>query len=159
MTKAERSLTPITTAAPEVIASAELSVETQGEGFLDITADVRRFLATADAADGMLSLFLRHTSASLTIQENADPDVLHDLIAALRHLAPRDFGWVHDTEGPDDMPAHVRTMLTGVSLQVPVLDGRLQLGTWQALYLIEHRARPHRRQIVLQFFGSRGPAG
>jgi secondary thiamine-phosphate synthase enzyme len=152
------SLSPITTVTPEIIASAELSVETPGEGFLDITAEVRHFLARAGAADGALSLFLRHTSASLTIQENADPDVLRDLVAALRHLAPRDFGWVHDTEGPDDMPAHVRTMLTGVSLQVPVLGGRLQLGTWQAIYLIEHRARPHRRQMVLQFAGSRGPS-
>ena len=99
-------------------------------------------------------LFLRHTSASLTIQENADPDVLRDLVSALRHLAPRDFGWVHDTEGPDDMPAHVRTMLTGVSLQIPVIDGQLALGTWQGIYLIEHRARPHRRRIVLQFSSS-----
>ena len=99
-------------------------------------------------------LFLRHTSASLTIQENADPDVLRDLVSALRSLAPRDFGWIHDAEGPDDMPAHVRTMLTGVSLQIPVLGRRLQLGTWQGVYLIEHRARPHRRQIILQFTGS-----
>jgi secondary thiamine-phosphate synthase enzyme len=106
-----------------------------------------------DRLDGTVMLFLRHTSASLTIQENADPDVLRDLVSALRHLAPRDFGWIHDSEGPDDMPAHVRTMLTGVSLQIPVLGGRLQLGTWQAVYLIEHRSRPHRRQIVLQFAG------
>jgi secondary thiamine-phosphate synthase enzyme len=116
---------------------------------------VRDFVAKADALDGTVLLFLRHTSASLTIQENADPDVLRDLVSALRHLAPRDFGWVHDAEGPDDMPAHIRTMLTGVSLQIPVLGGRLQLGTWQGIYLIEHRAQPHRRQIVLQFTGSR----
>lgn len=152
------ALSAITAITPDVIASAELSVETPGEGFLDITAEVRRFIAKTGAADGTLTLFLRHTSASLTIQENADPDVLRDLVAALRHLAPRDFGWVHDTEGPDDMPAHVRTMLTGVSLQVPVLGGGLQLGTWQAIYLIEHRARPHRRQIVLQFAGRRAPS-
>ena len=148
-------LSQIIRIAPEVIAIAELSIETGGEGFLDITADTRRFLAEAGAQDGALSAFLRHTSASLTIQENADPDVLRDLVSALRHLAPRDFGWIHDAEGPDDMPAHVRTMLTGVSLQIPVLDGRLQLGTWQGIYLIEHRAKPHRRQIVLQFTGSR----
>jgi secondary thiamine-phosphate synthase enzyme len=148
-------LSAITTVAPDVIATAELSVGTPGEGFLDITADIQQFLAEAGAQDGTAMLFLRHTSASLTIQENADPDVLRDLVSALRHLAPRDFGWVHDSEGPDDMPAHVRTMLTGVSIQVPVLNGRLQLGTWQAIYLIEHRARPHRRQIVLQFAGSR----
>ena len=152
---AGRQLSANTTTATEVIATAELGEQTPGEGFLDITADVREFIASAGARDGTLSLFLRHTSASLTIQENADPDVLRDLVSALRHLAPRDFGWVHDTEGPDDMPAHVRTMLTGVSLQVPVLDGRLQLGTWQGVYLIEHRARPHRRQVILQFTGGR----
>jgi len=147
-------LTAITTVTPAVIASAELTVETPGEGFLDITADARKFLHNAQARDGALLLFLRHTSASLTIQENADPDVLRDLTSALRHLAPRDFGWVHDTEGPDDMPAHVRTMLTGVSLQIPVAAGQMVLGTWQGIYLIEHRARPHRRQVALQFIGS-----
>lgn len=151
---AKRKLSAITTVTPDTIATAELTVDTPGEGFLDMTADSRAFVAAARAQDGTLSLFLRHTSASLTIQENADPDVLRDLVSALRHLAPRDFGWVHDTEGPDDMPAHVRTMLTGVSLQIPVLGGALQLGTWQGIYLIEHRARPHRRQIVLQFAGS-----
>lgn len=151
---AKRKLSAITTVTPDTIATAELTVDTPGEGFLDMTADIRAFVAAARAQDGTLSLFLRHTSASLTIQENADPDVLRDLVSALRHLAPRDFGWVHDTEGPDDMPAHVRTMLTGVSLQIPVLGGALQLGTWQGIYLIEHRARPHRRQIVLQFAGS-----
>jgi len=146
-------LSAITTVTPAVIASAELAVETPGEGFLDITDDVRKFLQAAKAQHGALLVFLRHTSASLTIQENADPDVLRDLTSALRHLAPRDFGWVHDTEGPDDMPAHVRTMLTGVSLQIPVVGGHMALGTWQGIYLIEHRARPHRRQIVLQFTG------
>jgi secondary thiamine-phosphate synthase enzyme len=144
----------ITTAAPDVIATATLAIETPGEGFLDITVDTREFVARTGAQYGTLSLFLRHTSASLTIQENADPDVLRDLVSALRHLAPRDFGWVHDAEGPDDMPAHVRTMLTGVSLQIPVLGGQLQLGIWQGIYLIEHRARPHRREIVLQFAGN-----
>ena len=89
-------------------------------------------------------LFLRHTSASLVIQENADPDVQRDLVTALRRLAPEDFGWVHDTEGPDDMPAHVKTMLSGVSLQIPVAGGEMLLGTWQGIYLVEHRARPHR---------------
>jgi secondary thiamine-phosphate synthase enzyme len=149
------SLSAITTVTPDVIATAELSVGTPGEGFLDITADIRQFITKAGARDGTAMLFLRHTSASLTIQENADPDVLRDLVSALRHLAPRDFGWIHDSEGPDDMPAHVRTMLTGVSLQIPVLGGELQLGTWQGVYLVEHRARPHRRQVVLQFAGSR----
>ncbi len=148
-----RQLSAITTVTPGVIATAELTVETPGEGFADITADARRFLQAARARDGALLLFLRHTSASLTVQENADPDVLRDLTSALRHLAPRDFGWVHDTEGPDDMPAHIRTMLTGVSLQIPVANGQMALGTWQGIYLIEHRARPHRRQLVLQFTG------
>jgi secondary thiamine-phosphate synthase enzyme len=148
-------LSAVSSVTPAVIASAELAVDTQGEGFLDITGDARKFLQNAGARDGALLLFLRHTAASLTIQENADPDVLRDLTTALRHLAPRDFGWVHDTEGPDDMPAHIRTMLTGISLQIPVIGGQLALGTWQGIYLIEHRARPHRRQIVLQFTGSR----
>jgi secondary thiamine-phosphate synthase enzyme len=156
MNRPKARLSAIATVAPDVIATAELTVETPGEGFLDITAEIREFVARAGAQTGTLSLFLRHTSASLTIQENADPDVLRDLVSALRHLAPRDFGWVHDAEGPDDMPAHVRTMLTGVSLQIPVLGGQLQLGTWQGIYLIEHRARPHRREIVLQFAGNRG---
>jgi secondary thiamine-phosphate synthase enzyme len=147
-------LSSITTVTANVIASAELTIDTPGEGFIDITADVRRFADKAAAQNGTISLFLRHTSASLTIQENADPDVLRDLTSALRHLAPRDFGWIHDAEGPDDMPAHVRTMLTGVSLQIPIIGGHLALGTWQGIYLIEHRARPHRRQIVLQFAGS-----
>ena len=150
-----RKLSAITTVTPALIATAELAIETAREGFLDITGEARKFIQEARAQDGALLLFLRHTSASLTIQENADPDVLLDLVTALRHLAPRDFGWVHDTEGPDDMPAHVRTMLTGVSLQIPVTGGQLALGTWQGIYLIEHRARPHRRQIVLQFIGSR----
>jgi len=89
------------------------------------------------------------------IQENADPDVRTDLATALDRLAPADAGWVHDVEGPDDMPAHVKAMLTGVSLSVPVSDGALALGTWQGIYVAEHRARPHRREIVLQFVGSR----
>ncbi len=103
-----------------------------------------------------MALFIRHTSASLTIQENADPSVLADLTTALDRLAPENAGWTHDTEGPDDMPAHVKTMLTATSLQIPVFDCDLALGTWQAIYLIEHRARPHRREIVLQFFGKTG---
>jgi secondary thiamine-phosphate synthase enzyme len=129
-------------------------VETRGQGFTDLTDDIRRFLAQARAADGALFLFLRHTSASLTIQENADPDVQKDLITALHRLAPEDAGWVHDVEGPDDMPAHVKAMLTGVSLHLPVVRGNPALGTWQGIYLIEHRIRPHQREIVLQFAGS-----
>jgi secondary thiamine-phosphate synthase enzyme len=108
------------------------------------------------AGEGVLLVYLRHTSASLTIQENADADVQADLIVALDRLAPEDAPWVHDVEGPDDMPAHVKAMLTGVSLHVPVMNGKLALGTWQGLYLVEHRRAPHSREVVLQFIGSRG---
>jgi len=114
----------------------------------------RSELAAAGAKDGALLLYLRHTSASLVIQENADPSVLDDLMTALDRLAPEDAGWTHDTEGPDDMPAHVKTMLTAASLHIPVLKGELALGTWQAIYLIEHRTRPHRREVMLQFIGA-----
>lgn len=136
------------------IASAMLVVQTPGRGFTDLTREAAAFIHDVAAREGALTLFIRHTSASLTIQENADPSVLVDLTTALLHLAPEQAGWTHDTEGPDDMPAHVKTMLTGTSLHVPVLDGKLALGTWQAIYLVEHRARPHRREIVLQFVGS-----
>jgi secondary thiamine-phosphate synthase enzyme len=129
-------------------------VQTQGKGFVDLTAEVARFADEARAHEGAVTLFIRHTSASLTIQENADPSVLADLKTALARLAPEDFGWSHDTEGPDDMPAHIKTMLTETSLQVPVLNGELALGTWQAIYLVEHRSRPHRREVVLQFAGA-----
>lgn len=130
-----------------------LAIETGGESFVDFTEEVRRFVAESGVAAGLVTLFVRHTSASLTIQENADPDVLTDLTTALRRLAPEGAGWVHEMEGPDDMPAHIRTMLTGTSLQVPVIDGKLALGTWQGIYLIEHRAAPHRREVVLQVIG------
>jgi secondary thiamine-phosphate synthase enzyme len=148
-------LSAIASVTPEIIATATLAVETSGQGFFDVTREAERFIADAGAGEGTFSAFLRHTSASLVIQENADPDVLTDLATALDRLAPTDADWVHDSEGPDDMPAHVRTMLTGVSLHIPVAGGALALGTWQGLYLAEHRARPHRREIVLQFIGSR----
>jgi secondary thiamine-phosphate synthase enzyme len=131
-------------------------VETSGRGFVDLTSEVAKFLRDAAAREGQATLFVRHTSASLTIQENADPSVLTDLTTVLDRLAPENAGWTHDAEGPDDMPAHVKTMLTAASLQIPVLNGELALGTWQAIYLIEHRARPHRREIVLQFIGNVG---
>ena len=130
-----------------------MTVETAGTGFTDLTAEVENFVRETGARGGAVTLFIRHTSASLTIQENADPSVLADLTTALDALAPENAGWTHDTEGPDDMPAHVKTMLTGASLQVPVLNGELALGTWQAIYLIEHRSRAHRREIVLQYIG------
>lgn len=149
-------LSAVSRLTPQLIAGARLSVETRGPGFTDITRDVSGFLKEIAAHDGVLLAFLRHTSASLVIQENADPDVQKDLVTALDRLAPEQAGWVHDTEGPDDMPAHVKAMLNGVSLHVPVAAGTLKLGTWQAIYLAEHRAAPHRREIVLQFIGSAG---
>lgn len=139
----------------ETIATSGLTVPTKGEGFTDITREIARFLREAGGQNGSIHLFIRHTSASLTVQENADPDVLADLLTSLRQLAPADGGWRHTIEGPDDMPAHIKTMLTSVSLQIPVIDGALALGTWQAIYLIEHRARPHNREIVMQFIGSK----
>ena len=137
-----------------VIVSSLLTVQTRGAGFSDLTAEIAKFVRDAGAREGAVTLFIRHTSASLTIQENADPSVLDDLMTALGRLAPEDGGWSHDTEGPDDMPAHIRTMLTASSLHIPVLQGQLALGTWQAIYLIEHRRAPHRREVVLQFTGA-----
>jgi secondary thiamine-phosphate synthase enzyme len=148
------TLSAIHTAPVDTIATARLSVETSGEGFFEITTDVARFLGQISARDGAVLIYLKHTSASLTIQENADPDVRTDLVMALRRVAPADAGWVHEVEGPDDMPAHVKSMLNGVSLQVPVSGGELALGTWQGIYLAEHRTTPHRREVVLQFSGS-----
>jgi secondary thiamine-phosphate synthase enzyme len=138
------------------IVSSLLTVQTSGRGFTDLTAEIAKFVKDARAKEGAVTLFIRHTSASLTIQENADPTVLEDLTTTLDRLAPEDAGWRHDTEGPDDMPAHVKTMLTATSLHIPVLKSELMLGTWQAVYLIEHRSRPHRREIVLQFAGVTG---
>ena len=149
------TLSAITRSAPETIATATLALETNGPGFTDITRDAARFLSDAGAQDGALFLFMRHTSASLIIQENADPDVRTDLATALAGVAPTEADWIHRTEGPDDMPAHVKTMFTGVSLHVPVSGGALALGTWQGIYLAEHRDRPHRREVLLQFIGSR----
>ena len=136
-----------------MVATSTLTVQTEGAGFVDLTSEVAKFIKQVFAVEGAAALFIRHTSASLTIQENADPSVLEDLMTALRRLAPEDGGWSHDTEGPDDMPAHIKTMVTSTSLQVPVLRGELALGTWQAIYLIEHRARSHQREVVMQFIG------
>lgn len=144
----------ISSVKPQIIATAELPVETRGAGLTEITRAAASFIADIRAADGALFLYLRHTSASLLIQENADADVQRDLVTALNRLAPEDAGWIHDAEGPDDMPAHVKAMLTGVSLHVPVIGGALGLGTWQGLYLAEHRTAPHRRIVILQFLGS-----
>ena len=148
-------LSPISQAVPQLIATATLRVDTSGEGFTEITSNAADFIARLGAGEGTLLVYLRHTSASLTIQENADPDVQADLVSALDRLAPANAPWIHDAEGPDDMPAHVKAMLNGVSLHVPVSQGKLALGTWQGIYVIEHRRRPHTREVVLQFIGSR----
>ncbi len=148
-------LSAITEVKPQLIASATLRLDTAGAGFIDITGHAASFIAQAGAGEGTLLIFLRHTSASLTIQENADPDVQADLMSALDRLAPEDAPWIHDVEGPDDMPAHVKAMLTGTSLHVPVTGAKLALGTWQGIYLVEHRRRPHTREVILQFIGSR----
>lgn len=134
-------------------ALGRLRVETRGPGFTDITGRVQRWLADQPVQEGLVTVFVRHTSASLLIQENADPDVLADLQNFLERLAPWDGSYRHDTEGPDDMPAHIRSALTQTSLAVPVLDGRMMLGTWQGLYLAEHRARPHTRTLALHVMG------
>jgi secondary thiamine-phosphate synthase enzyme len=149
------ALSPIDVADIATVATATLTVDTAGEGFFDITRAVVRFLNEIKARDGAVLLYIRHTSASLVIQENADPDVQTDLVTALDRLAPADAGWVHDVEGPDDMPAHVKSMLNGVSLHVPVAAGAMMLGTWQGIYLAEHRTRPHRREVIVQFLGVR----
>jgi len=148
------SRSALSTANANRIVTSLLTIQTKGRGFIDLTAEVAKFARDFGAKEGAVTLFIRHTSASLTIQENADPSVLDDLTTALSRMAPDDAGWTHDTEGPDDMPAHVKTMLTSTSLQIPVLNGKLALGTWQAIYLIEHRRNPHRREIVLQLIGA-----
>lgn len=134
----------------------EVSVETSGPGLHPIDGPVRRWLGGQDITDGLLTLLIQHTSASLTIQENADPDVLHDLQDAVAGLAPhggRDV-YRHASEGPDDMAAHIRTVLSGVHLAIPVRGGRLVLGTWQGIYLWEHRDRGRRRTVALHLLGT-----
>jgi secondary thiamine-phosphate synthase enzyme len=151
-------LSAVSTAPVATSVRAVLTVATTGEGFFEITGEVVRFLEQTKARDGVVMLFLRHTSASLVIQENADPDVQTDLVTALKRMAPEDADWVHDVEGPDDMPAHVKAMLNGVSLHIPVAAGKMSLGTWQGIYVAEHRARAHKREVVLQFLGSSNEA-
>jgi secondary thiamine-phosphate synthase enzyme len=126
-----------------------LTIATRGPGLTDFTDDVRRLISQAGIELGLLTIFIPHTSASLVIQENADPDVLRDLTDAFDRLAPRGAEYRHTTEGPDDMPAHIRAALSQTSLSIPVQDGAIVLGTWQAIYLFEHRDSPHRRTIVL----------
>jgi secondary thiamine-phosphate synthase enzyme len=132
----------------------ELVIATRGRGFYEFTREVERWVGENQFKDGLLTLHLRHTSASLLIQENADPDVRRDLEAFFQRLAPDgDPLFVHTTEGDDDMPAHVRTALTAVNLSLPVRDGRPVLGTWQGIYLWEHRTHPHSRRVALHFIG------
>jgi secondary thiamine-phosphate synthase enzyme len=123
------------------------------KGLTEITLPVATWVAEQGIGAGLLTLFCRHTSASLLIQENADPDVRVDLEAWFERAAPEGGGYIHDTEGPDDMPAHIRTALTATSLSIPVEGGRMVLGTWQGIYLFEHRRAPHRREIVLHLIG------
>lgn len=133
---------------------SQFAINTNGVGFYEITRDVAACLGQKKAGDGLLTLFIRHTSASLTIQENADPDVLADLTTALEGIAPYDAPYRHSSEGPDDMPAHIKSALTSVNLSIPVQAGIMLLGTWQGIFVIEHRTRPHTRQIAIHFSGN-----
>ena len=130
-----------------------LTVPTQGKGFVNLTREVAAWLKSVGAEGGLLTVFVTHTSASLTIQENADPNVRVDLLDALERIAPEDHPYAHHEEGPDDMPSHVKSMLTSVSLSIPVIEGRMALGIWQGIYLIEHRTAPSQRRVVLSFIG------
>jgi secondary thiamine-phosphate synthase enzyme len=133
--------------------TTELAFSTSGQGLVEITREVRRWVEEQGMATGLLTVFCRHTSASLTIQENAAPEVPRDIAAWLDRVAPESSGYAHDDEGPDDMPAHLKSILTGVSLSIPVVGGRPALGTWQGIWLCEHRAAPHRRKVVLHLLG------
>jgi len=130
-----------------------LSFETSGRGFTDITRAIARWLAESGIREGLLTLLCRHTSASLLIQENAAPEVREDLADWLERLAPEGAHYAHDDEGPDDMPAHLRAVLTGATLSIPVMQGRMTLGTWQGIYLAEHRRIAHRRQVAIHVIG------
>ena len=131
-----------------------LEIRTKGPGLYDMTREAECFVAQSGVANGLLTCFIRHTSASLLIQENADPDVLKDLEDFMRRTVSRDKSlYRHTTEGPDDMPAHIRSALTQTSLTIPVQDGAWLLGTWQGLYVFEHRDRPHSREIALHIMG------
>jgi secondary thiamine-phosphate synthase enzyme len=139
---------------PDMVqASHMLTVPTRGKGFTEMTRAIAGWLEGLAAEDGLLTVFVCHTSASLIIQENADPNVRRDLMDALEILAPEDRAYAHAEEGPDDMPSHIKSMLTAVSLSIPVKDGRLMLGTWQGVFLIEHRTEPQQRNVALNFIG------
>ncbi|MEZ5879414.1 MAG: secondary thiamine-phosphate synthase enzyme YjbQ [Nitratireductor sp.] len=135
-----------------------LTIATRGQGLYEFTGEVMRLLRESGTGEGMLTLFVRHTSCSLLIQENADPDVQRDLKAFFSRLVPPADDpsmnyLVHTLEGPDDMPAHIKAAMMPVSLSIPVIDGRMALGTWQGIYLFEHRDRPHERQVVVKLIG------
>ena len=134
-------------------AQASLTVETRGRGLTEITERIDRWLGDSGIGTGVLHIFCRHTSASLLINENAAPAVQRDLLAWLDRVAPEGEYYEHDSEGPDDMPAHIKTLLTGSGLSVPIGEGRMLLGTWQGVFLAEHRRRPHSRTIVLTVIG------
>jgi secondary thiamine-phosphate synthase enzyme len=134
--------------------SERLQISTRGKGLYEITDQIARWLGGRPVRSGLLTIFIQHTSASLTIQENADPDVVHDLNAFFNRLVAEDNRlYRHTVEGPDDMPAHIRTALTLTQLSIPVEKGRLALGTWQGVYVFEHRASPHRRSVLLHLIG------
>jgi secondary thiamine-phosphate synthase enzyme len=131
-----------------------LHVQTQGKGLYEITSAIARWIAERQVRSGILTVFVQHTSASLVIQENADPDVVYDLNDFFSRVAPEDHRlYRHTSEGPDDMPSHIRAALTATQLSIPVDQGRMTLGTWQGVYLFEHRAAPHRRSVVLHLLG------
>jgi secondary thiamine-phosphate synthase enzyme len=135
-------------------AARTLSVQTRGAGLVEITREVAGWAAEQGMATGLLTLFCRHTSASLLIQENADPDVARDLEDYFARIAPASGAYRHQDEGPDDMPAHLRAALTQTQLTIPLVNGRLALGTWQGIWLFEHRSRAHRRELVLHLMGA-----
>lgn len=134
--------------------SGSIGLTTDGKGLVEMTTPVAAWLDDIGAVEGLLTVFIRHTSASLTIQENADPDVLADLVDALERLAPEHGRYRHGIEGPDDMPAHIKASLTSTSLAIPVVDGAMVLGTWQGIYVWEHRTRRHERSVALHFMGT-----
>jgi secondary thiamine-phosphate synthase enzyme len=141
-------------AAVSRIVNGRLSVATRGEGFAELDRAVETWLDEIDAGDGVILAWVAHTTASLVVQENADPDVRADLLTSMHRLAPRGAGYRHAMEGEDDMPAHIRAMLTDVSVALPVRGGRPTVGTWQSLYLVEHRSAPRVRTVTLTYMGT-----
>src|SRR6185312_3927495 len=135
------------------VTSDSITIATQGRGFHDVTERVRAIVDRSEVSTGLCTVFVKHTSASLVIQENADPAVLRDLMKWLDRIAPESPDWEHDDEGPDDMPSHAKSAVTRTSETIPIVDGALALGTWQALYLVEHRHHPHQRHLVVTVIG------